>query len=142
VWLALGTLAIAGCGSSKSEPVDTAFVSNGNASCRAAFAEARALKTPRRPSEIPAHVAHLDSIAYTLLSKLNSVAPPAAKQAEVTRMLNLWRQEIALAAARAAAIKAGAKHRAATLNEEGHNVDVQFHSAATDLGLTECARNL
>jgi hypothetical protein len=138
----MGTLAVAACGSSKSEPADTAFVSNANAACRAAFAEAQALKRPSNPSEIPTHVARLDPIAYSLLSKLNAVAPPAAKQAEFTRMMNLWRQEISLAAARAAAIKAGNQHQAVKINEEGHNVDVQFGSAATNLGLVECARNL
>jgi hypothetical protein len=142
VCLAAGTLAIAGCGSSKSEPEDTAFVSNANAACRAAFAEAQALKTPRHPNEIPTRVAHLDPIAYSLLSKLNAVSPPPTKQAEFTRMLNLWRQEISLAAARAAAIKAGNIHRAVAINEEGHSVDIQFDSAATNLGLSECSRNL
>jgi hypothetical protein len=142
VALALGTLAVAGCGSSKSEPEDTAFVSNANAACRAAFAEARALKAARNPSEIPARIGRLNPIVYSLLSKLNSDSPPAAKQAEFTRMLNLWRQEISLGAARAAAIKAGDQHRAAAINEEGRNVDSQFVSAATNLGLTECARKL
>jgi hypothetical protein len=142
VCLALGTLGVAGCGSSKSEPEDTAFVSSANAACRAAFAEAQALKSARNPSEIPARVNRLNPIAYSLLSKLNSVSPPAAKQAEFTRMLNLWRQEISLAATRAAAIKAHALHRAAAINEEGHNIDVQFDSAAANLGLTECSRNL
>jgi hypothetical protein len=140
--LALPTLAIAACGSSKSEPEDTAFVSSANAACRVAVAEAQALKPPRSPSEIPARIARLNPIAYSLLSKLNSVSPPAAKQAEFTRMLNLWRQEISLAAARAAAIKAGAQHRATAINQEGHSVDTQFESAATNLGLMECARNL
>jgi hypothetical protein len=117
-------------------------VSTANAACRAAFAEAQALKAARNPSEIPARIGRLNPIAYSLLSKLNSDSPPAAKQAEFTRMLNLWRQEISLAAARGAAIKAGALARASAINEEGHNVDRQFDSAATNLGLTECARNL
>jgi hypothetical protein len=117
-------------------------VSNANAACRAAFAEAQALKAPRSPAEIPARVSHLDPIAYSLLSKLNTVSAPPAKRAEFTRMLNLWREEISLAAARAAAIKTGNLHRAAAINEEGHSVDVQFGSAATNLGLDECARHL
>jgi hypothetical protein len=117
-------------------------VANANAACRAAVAEAQALKAPHNPAEIPARVSHLDPIAYALLSKLNAVSPPPAKRAEFTRMLNLWRQEISLAAARATAIKAGNQHRAAAINEEGHSVDVQFGAAATNLGLTECARHL
>lgn len=142
--LALGAaLAIAGCGSSsKPEAGATAFVSSANAACQAAFAQALAIKKPNRSGEVPTYVAHLDPIARNLLEKLTALTAPAAKQAQYTKMLALWRQEISLASARSQAVKAGDERRSQTLDEEGHNVDSQFDSTATALGLTVCARNL
>jgi hypothetical protein len=143
--IAIGAaLAIAGCGgsSSSAEPTDSAFVSSGNAACKTAFSQALAVKKPARSSEVPAYVAQLNPIAYTLLAKLNALSPPPGKTTEYTKMLALWRQEISLATARGAALKAGDERRGQAIDEEGHGVDQQFDNAATVLGLTVCAHNL
>jgi soluble lytic murein transglycosylase-like protein len=137
------SLAIAGCGSSsKTEPGESAFVSNANTACRTAYTRAQAIKKPTSAAEVPAYVAQLKPIAHELLEKLTALSPPAAKQAEYTKMLALWRQEISLADARSAALKSGDERHSETLDEEGHNTDTQFDHAATTLGLTVCASNL
>jgi hypothetical protein len=141
--LLLGIIAIAGCGSSsKSEPVDTAFVTSANAACQTAFAESEAFKRPAGPRGFPAYAAHLDPIAKGLLVRLSALTPPPGKRAQYAKLLALWHQEALLAVARSEAIKAGDERRSRGVNEEGHNVDAQFDSAATELGLTECARKL
>jgi len=142
--VALGVLVIAGCGSSSSnsEPGDSAFVASVNAACQAATAEAQALKKPNGPGSVAVYYARLGPIASTLLSKFNSTTPPPGKQEEYSRLVSLWRKEIALAAARSKAVKAGNQRESLTLDEEGHSGDTQFDAAANALGLNECSRNL
>ena len=141
---ALGVLVIAGCGSSSSnsEPGNAAFVASVNAACQAATAEAQALKKPNGAGSVAVYYARLGPIASTLLSKFNSTTPPPGKQEEYSKLVSLWRKEIALATARAKAVKAGNQRESLTLDEEGHSVDTQFDATANALGLNECSRNL
>jgi hypothetical protein len=136
-------LAIAGCGSSShSEAGDTAFVSSGNAACKTAYSQSLAVKRPTSAAEVSAYYAKLNPIAVSLLAKLQALKPPSGQEGEYTKMLTLWQQELHLAAARSAALKAGDERHGQALNEEGHNIDTQFGKAATNVGLTVCARYL
>jgi hypothetical protein len=138
-----GALAIAGCGSSShSEAGNTAFVSTGNAACHTAYTESLAVKKPTSLAGVSTYVAKLNPIALGLLAKLQALKPPSGQQTEYTKMLTLWQQELHLAAARAAALKAGDERHGQTLNEQGQNVDSQFVKAATTVGLTVCAHYL
>jgi hypothetical protein len=138
-----GALAIAGCGSSShSEAGDTAFVSSGNAACQTAYSQSLALKKPTSAAGVSTYYAKLNPIALSLLAKLETLKPPSGQQGEYIKMLTLWQQELHLAAARTAALKAGDERHGQTLDEEGHNVDTQFDKAATTVGLTVCARYL
>jgi hypothetical protein len=144
VCVVLGTLALAGCGSSSSssEPGTAAFVSGANAACEAAYAEALRFKAPHALSEVPAYERHNTAIANKMLGDLMTLSPPKGKQAEFEKMLGIWKQQIQVALARGQAAQAGDEKRNVAYREELRQLDRQFDSVAGNLGLAACSRNV
>jgi hypothetical protein len=121
------------------------FITEANGACRTAYAKVRALTPPNGGSEtkqeIIAKVPKLAVIAQAMLGRLTSLTPPATEQAEYSRMLTAWRQEISTSLVRGQAVQAGDEKRANESRQQLLTLADEFDSAATRVGLSTCASN-
>lgn len=80
-------------------------------------------------------------IAQEARSKLAALTPPSSKQTEYAHMLDLAGQGISKVEQLRRAAEANENKRAQSLSNDLSGLGQEENSAATDLGLTECAHN-
>jgi hypothetical protein len=138
---------VAGCGSSSTSSSGGGgnFIAEANGACRTAYAKVKALRPAGKGGETTADIAatapKVAVIAQAMLGQLTSLTPPSSVQAEYTKMLAAWRQEIASDLVRRQAALA---HDATRLGEADLQIETlakEFDSAASKVGLTVCAAN-
>jgi hypothetical protein len=156
--IAAASLAVAGCGGSSSSTTGASgasgaagstplsqdeFVSQANAACKDANDQVAALKAPA--STLSAQAATIEQeipIINSGFAKLTAITPPADLQAKYSQWLSQAKQQVSLATQLAAAAKANDTAKAQSLAKQLQANGDQNDSLATDLGLTECAKNV
>jgi hypothetical protein len=158
--IAAASLAVAGCGGGSSSTSATGasgtsgasgstplsqdeFVSQANAACKDANDQIVALKAPA--STLSAQAVAISQeipIINQGLAKLTAITPPADLQSKYDQWLSQAKQQVTLATQIAAAAKANDTAKAQSLAKQLQANSEQNNSLASDLGLTECAKNV
>lgn len=154
--VAVGAIALAGCGGGSSSSSTGAsgasgaagstplsqseFVSQANAVCKDSNAKTVALKAPTSSSDLASFLGQSVALANDAYAKLSAITPPADLQSQYAEFLAQGKSQIALATQAEAAAKSGdtAKVQALVQKLQAGNND----SFAKNLGLTECAKNV
>jgi hypothetical protein len=156
--VAVGSLAIAGCGGSSSSTTTGAsgasgasgtalsqdeFVSQANAACKDANDQLAALKAPAQTlSAQAATISQEIPIINQGLAKLTAITPPSDLQSKYSEWLSQAKQQVTLATQLAAAAKANDTAKAQSMAKQLEANSKQNNALAMDLGLTECAKNV
>lgn len=156
--VAVGSLAVAGCGGGDDSSTTGAsgasgaagaaplsqdeFVSQANAACADANQQVEALTAPADSDPIESLTPFLEkeiTIANELLAKLSAITPPENLQSDYDQFLATGKSQIATAQDAADAAKSGDTEAVqAAVQKLGSNKDDQQAKA---LGLTECAKD-
>jgi hypothetical protein len=157
--VAVGSLAVAGCGGGSDSSTTGAsgtsgaagstplsqdeFVSQANAACKDANDQIVALKAPA--STVTAQAATVSQeipIINSSLSKLTAITPPADLQSKYSQWLSEAKQQVSLATQLVDAAKANDTAKVQAIGQQlGANSD-KNNALARDLGLTECAKDI
>jgi hypothetical protein len=155
--IAVGSLAVAGCGGGSSSTTGASgasgaagttplsqseFVSQANAACKDVNDQVAALKAPA--STLSAQAATIEQeipIIASGVGKLTAITPPADLQSKYSQWLSQAKQQVSLATQLAAAEKANDTAKAQSVAKQLQANSGQNDSLAHDLGLTECAKN-
>ena len=143
-------IALVGCGSSSnssstsggsSKPLShQEFVSKANAACAQVNTQVAALPRITSLAGASSFAASAQPIAQDLLRKLQALQPPQNDQSAFSKMLSDFQAQIAVLPALRAAAEAGNQQEAQKLANDLNASP--FNTDATDLGLTECAKNV
>ncbi len=141
--VSVAAVALIGCGSSGSKSLSNAdFVRQANQICTDVNRKVAALPAVRTFSDIEADGPKELSYVNGALAKLQALKAPSAKQAAFSQYLASVKQEAALVSQ----LDAAAKHRnlaqIKAIASSGQASGQQVHAQATQLGLSECARNV
>jgi chromosome segregation ATPase len=131
-------------GASGSAPLSQSeFVSQANAACKDANDQLAALKAPAQTLSAQATtIAQEIPIINQGLAKLTAITPPTDLQSKYDQWLSQAKQQVTLATQLAAAAKANDTAKAQAAAKQLQANSEQNNSLATDLGLTECAKNV
>jgi hypothetical protein len=157
--VAAASLAVAGCGGGSSSSTTGAsgasgaagsaplsqseFVSQANAACKDANDQVVALKAPAQTlSSQAATIAQELPIINQGLAKLTAITPPTDLQSEYNQWLAATKTQVKVATELAAAAKANDTAKAQSLAQQLQANNNKLDSTASDLGLTECAKNV
>jgi hypothetical protein len=156
--VAAASLAVAGCGGGSSSTTGASgasgtsgstplsqdeFVSQANAACKDANDQLAALKAPAQTLNAQgATIAQEIPIINQGLAKLTAITPPTDLQSKYDQWLSQAKQQVTLATQLAAAAKANDTAKAQSAAKQLQANSEQNNSLASDLGLTECAKNV
>jgi hypothetical protein len=159
--VALGAGVLAGCGGG-SDSTTTAgasgasgtsggtalsqdeFVSQANAVCKDVNAKIVALKAPPQ-GDLSAAADTLDqeiAIITPAISDLSAITPPSDLQSNYTTFVNALKAQVALVTQFASVAKANDTAKAQALAPKIDAASKKNNAVASDLGLTECAKNV
>ncbi len=158
--IAVGALALAGCGGGSSTSTGASgasgvsgsaplsqdeFVSQANAACKESNDKVAALKAPTSTTSIQDQIPTLEqdiAIANDTYTKLNAITPPSNLQAKYTAYLNAGKGQIALANQLLDAAKANDTSKLQQIAPKLNAGKAQSDAQAKALGLTECAKDV
>ena len=119
------------------------FVSQANAACKEANDKIVALKAPAATlSAQAAAIAQEVGILTDTVGTLSAITPPTDLQSEYSQWLAAVKAQVKVATQLGAAAKANDTAKAQALAQQLQASDKKLNSAASDLGLTECAKNV
>jgi hypothetical protein len=135
---------LVGCGSGgggSSKPLShQQLVSQANAACKQANNQFAALPRITTLAGVSSFAASAQPIAQDLQSKLQALQPPQKDQSAFSSLLSAFKAQIAELPALRAAAEAGNQQQAQKI---ANDLDASaFNTDASDLGLTECAKNV
>ena len=137
--------ALVGCGgggSSISTPQlsKQEFVSQANAICRQANNELRSLQAPTDLAGVASFASQIEPIAKNLLEKLSALEPPDELRSQYSEYLKTTNTQLERFPDLIAAAEAGDQSKTQAISNE---IDASNgNPIATNLGLTECAKNV
>lgn len=137
-------IALSGCGGASSHgPAlsDAEFVARANAVCSAGAARLKPLQQPTDMPSTATYMAEALPIAQEARAKLAALTPPSSKQTEYVHLLDLTAQGISKVEELRRAAEANEEKRVQSLSNDLSALGQEENSAATNLGLTECAHN-
>jgi hypothetical protein len=140
----LAGIALSGCGGASSNGSalsDAEFVARANAVCSAAAARLKPLQQPTDMPSMATYMAEVLPIAQEARAKLAALTPPSSKQTEYAHLLDLGGQVISKTEELRGAAEANEGKRVQSLGNDVSGLGQEENSAATNLGLTECAHN-
>lgn len=154
--VAVGALAVAGCGgggsttsgasgasgASGSAPLSKdEFVSQANAICADANDKIEALKAPasNQLSDVQATVKEELPLNQEALDKFTALTPPAELQSQFNQLAATGKAQIALAQQ---LVNANDADQANAIIAKGKTLGDRFDSTAQSMGLTECAKDV
>jgi hypothetical protein len=158
--IAVGTLALAGCGGGSSTSTGASgasgasgsaplsqdeFVSQANAACKESNDKVAALKAPSATASIQDQIPTLEqdiAIANDTYTQLNAITPPSNLQAKYTAYLNAGKGQIAFANQLLDAAKANDTSKLQQIAPRLNAGKAQADAQAKALGLTECAKDV
>lgn len=128
--------ACGGSGSSRAPTLSAAqFRARATAVCAAINAQVRAFP---RPTDLFQALNQVMPLMTELRNRLGQIVPPHQLQTDYMNMLAAMAQDFAKVPQLVAAIKAGNTQTEQTVGREIQSLNNEFHTDATDLGLTEC----
>ena len=158
---AIGALAIAGCGGGSDTTSSGAsgasgasggtplsqeeFVSQANAVCAEANDKTEALKAlPSSPTtaDVATFTAQSIEIANSSYAALAAITPPSDLQAKYDQWLAAGKAQIAIATKLEQAAKADDTNQVKSIAQQMSSAGDKNNAVATDLGLTECAKDV
>ena len=158
--VAVGALAVAGCGGGGSSSTTGAsgasgasgsaplskqeFVSQANAICADVNNKIESLQQPPQNAQVSELVPLLTqelAIAREAASKLEALTPPSELQNERDKLVANTQKEEALADKLIAAAKANDSSQAQALGQQLDALNKQDNSISSSIGLTECAKD-
>ena len=119
------------------------FVARADAACATANQEIEALPALPSPPDlqsVASFVSSIQPIAQDLLTKLQQLQPPAPEQDKYTTFLSEARDAFGKFASLRDAAESGDVQKTRSI-ADGFNANPPGNVNATDLGLTECAKN-
>jgi hypothetical protein len=155
--IAVGALALAGCGGGSSTSTGASgatgsaplsqdeFVSQANAACKESNDKVAALKAPSATASIQDQIPTLEqdiAIANDTYTQLNAITPPSNLQAKYTAYLNAGKGQIAFANQLLDAAKANDTSKLQQIAPKLNAGKAQADAQAKALGLTECAKDV
>jgi hypothetical protein len=109
--------------------------------CAAGAARLKSLQQPTDMSSTATFVAEALPIAQEANAKLSALTPPSSKRTEYAHLLELAGQGLSKAEELRRAAEANEEKQAQRLGNDLAGLTQRENSAATNLGLTECARS-
>jgi hypothetical protein len=158
--IAVGALALAGCGGGSSTSTGASgasgasgsaplsqdeFVSQANAACKESNDKVAALKAPSATSSIQDQIPVLEqniAIANDTYTKMSAITPPSNLQSKYAAYLSDAKGQIALANQLLDAAKANDTSKLQQIATKINAGNAQTNSEAKALGLTECAKDV